>query len=936
MPATPPPSTASQLLSGQQVGHYQVAAKLGEGGMGEVYRARDTRLNREVALKVLPQTFAADPYRMARFQREAQLLASLNHPKIAAIYGLEESGSTRALVMELVEGPTLAERIGRASQSARSKAASASPAQASAAAVSGPKTGAQSASAAGGGKSAIPLDEALPIAQQLAEALEYAHEHGIIHRDLKPANIKVTPDGCVKVLDFGLAKAMSPENGTEDISNSPTLSVAMTQVGFIIGTAAYMAPEQAKGKSVDRRADIWAFGCVLYEMLAGKKTFEGETVSDVLAAVIKSEPDWAELPQMTPEPIRRLIRRCLVKDPKQRLRDIGDARITIEETLAGTATEANESAASPIAESSRTSRLMRALPWALAGIAVMFAAAAGWLWLKPTPQPNVVQFAMSPPEGATFVFGGEMGISPDGRTLAFIAQAGPDKPQVLWLRPLDSVTAQPVTGTEGAEGPVWSPDGQQIEFHANGKLEKIAVTGGIPMALCDEDFPGGSWSRNGVIVFTNYGNVYTVPDTGGEPTLVATPNSARGEFFQFPQFLPDGRHFIVQVRTGTAGADYIATGSLDSKTVERLTPATTNALYALGYLFYMDQNTLMERPFDAKALHFTGGAVPVAQNVGMFTNVFYGYFSVSPAGVLAYNAVPGVSTNQMTWFSREGKKLGVVGQPDVYTTPALSPDGSRLAVAVGALNKHSLWVYDLKRGTGSRLTLDSADNLNPVWSADGNRILFSSNRTGVYDIYQQAADGLGSAEPVFQSKDHANYLNDMTADGRYAIFDSGGDSNTTALWGLPLFGDRKPLPFLQGGIRANSAQFSPNGRYLAYSSNETGRYEIYVQTFPEHAGKFTISASGGTDAVWRRDGKELYFLSPDQKLMAVDVNTVAGTFQAGIPRELFQKQLIPAWYWRNTYVASADGQRFLMITPATEAKDEPITVVVNWPAVLKR
>jgi hypothetical protein len=432
-------------------------------------------------------------------------------------------------------------------------------------------------------------------------------------------------------------------------------------------------------------------------------------------------------------------------------------------------------------------------------------------------------------------------------------------------------------------------------------------------------------------------NIYTVPDTGGEPTLVATPDAARGEFFQLPQFLPDGRHFIVQVRSGSPGGDYIAAGSLDSKTVDRLTSATSNALYAPpGYLFYMDQSTLMARPFNAKALRFTGGAVPVAQNVGMYANVFYGYFSVSPAGVLAYESVPAVSTNQMTWFNRTGQKLGAVGQPDVYATPVLSPDGSKLAVGVGALGKHNIWVYDLKRGTGSRLTIDTADDLNPVWSPDRSRVLFSSNRAGQYDIYQQAADGLGSTEPVLQSKNQVKYLNDLTTDGRYAIFDNGGASNDTALWALPLFGDHKPFPFVGGGLRAFSAQFSPNGRYLAYSSTETGRNEIYVQTFPQQTGKWQISASGGTEPMWRRDGKELYFLAPDQKLMAVDVNTNTGTFQAGIPKELFQAQVIPPWYWRNIYVPSADGQRFLMLTPAIDAKPSPITVVVNWTAMLKK
>ncbi|HEY1805648.1 MAG TPA: protein kinase [Terracidiphilus sp.] len=899
-------STNSPSAPPRRIGQYEVTAKLGEGGMGEVFRARDARLGRDVAIKLLPASLANDGQSLARLEREARTLAGLNHPNIAAIYGLEEGEGLRALVMELVEGETLAEHI-------RGKA--------------------------GASSKPMTAEAALPIAKQIADALEYAHERGVIHRDLKPANVKITPEGTVKVLDFGLAKVVSDQDSIAPVtpSNSPTLSVMATQAGIILGTAAYMSPEQAKGKHVDRRADIWAFGCVLFEMFAGKMAFEGETISDLLAAVIRGEPEWAALPATTPGAVQRLIRRCLVKDPKQRMRDIGDARIAIEEILSGASSQAEAVGAGGMQEAAPASRARRALPWALGAAAIVFAALAGWLLLKPKPQPNMIRFSIAPPANEELDHGGEMSISPDGRTIAFIAEAGADKPPALWLRPLDSETAVPVQGTEGAQVPFWSPDSQQIGFFANGKLEKIAVTGGMPQTLCDADSPGGSWNRNGVILFSRANGIYRVPDAGGTPTLVTAPDASRQErSFQLPQFLPDGQHFIVLVLRGGARDVYNAAGSLDSKTLEALTPADSNALYAPpGYLLYLSQGTLMARPFSARSLSFSGAAFPIAQEVGEYQTI-YGYFSVSPAGLLAFQTVPNSSSNQLNWFSRAGQKLGTVGEPDVYSTPALSPDGTRLAVAVGPQGKRNIWIYDLKRGTGSRLTFDSFDDVNPVWSQDGGQVFFSSNRGGQYDIYQSAANGLGSTQVVLETKDVPKYMNDLAEDGRDAIYDDGAATGRTELWVLPLFGERKPFPFLQGGFDARSAEFSPNGHFVAYASTETGRMEVYIQTFPQQTGKWQISAAGGTEPMWRRDGKELYFLTPDEKLMAVDVNTTGASLQAGIPKELFQAPLVPLWYWRNIYAPSADGQRFLMLTTATGAQATPITVVVNWAAAMKK
>ncbi|HKR28318.1 MAG TPA: protein kinase, partial [Acidobacteriaceae bacterium] len=777
---------------------------------------------------------------------------------------------------------------------------------------------------------------------QVAEALEYAHEHGVVHRDLKPANIKLTTEGDVKVLDFGLAKAMGADDGSSDIANSPTLSLAMTEAGIILGTAAYMAPEQARGKHVDRRADIWAFGCVLYEMLTGQKAFDGETVSDVLASVIRSEPEWSALPADTPPPVRKLVRHCLAKDPKQRLQAIGDARLALEEAISGA--DVDEVPSGPRPQSQPASLLRRSLPWALGILAVLFAAAAAWLAFQPRPEQSVMRFSVPRPEGQLDF--GDLSLSPDGHNLAFVASAAPDQPSLLWVRPLDSLSPRQLQGTEGASMPFWSPDGQGIGFQANDRLKKIAVSGGPPVTICDlrnlslpspDHHTAGAWNRDGVILFSNPGGIYRVPDAGGTPTLLLPPDAAQNEGgFTLPDFLPDGRHFLVEMWTNSGGPR-IAVGSLDSRSLVDLGPTSSNAHYGPpGYLFYLDQSTLMARPFDASALHFTGPATPFAQNVGEFSGPNYGFFSVSSAGVMGYQPVPDRSMNKMVWFNRAGQNLGTAAQPNIYSSPALSPDGNRLAVAVGEHGKADIWTYDLKRGTASRLTFNPAYDVNPIWSHDGSRILFTSDRRGAWNIYQKAASGLEKTQPVFESAGQDKALNDLTSDGRYAIYDTAAGTTGTQLWVLPLFGERKPFPFVQGMFGAASAQFSPNGRYVAYSTNETGRYEVYVQTFPQPTGKWEISTAGGAEPMWRHDGKELFYLSPDEKLMAVNVDTTSGAFQAGIPKELFQAQLVPLSYWRNIYVPSPDGQRFLMITPAGQTTPEPITVVVNWPALLKK
>ena len=911
-----------ELEAGTMIAHYRLAEKIGAGGMGEVYRAHDTKLQRDVALKILPQALAHDAERMARFGREAQVLASLNHPNIAAIHGLEESNGIRALVMELVEGETLSERI-------------------SVAAVSPlPVRSGEFTLPRGGVKSPLQIDAALPIARQIAEALEYAHERGVIHRDLKPANVKITPEGTVKVLDFGLAKVLNPQDSTSalDPTNSPALSALATQAGMILGTAAYMSPEQAKGQRVDRRADIWAFGCVLYEMLTGQKAFAGETITDVLAAVIKSEPVWDAIPGTTPPSIQKLVRRCLMKDSKQRVQAIGEARIAIEEILGGTGVPPVEvhGQDAHVTTGDQRPTPRRALPWSLTAVAVAALIVALYLgkFSPLAPQP-VIRFNVVPPENATQFAEAGLSISPDGRTLAFAARPPADKPRVLWLRPLDSLTAQQIPGTEGARLPFWSPDGRYIGFFDRLKLEKVAISGGAPQVLCTSlEGWGGTWNRDGIILFSMGWGLYRVPAAGGTPTWVAGRDKA-SPFFRYPRFLPDGRHFLFMHLENLVGASTtIEVGTLDSKMTAPLFKGSSNVLYARpGYLFYEQGGNLLARGFDARSLKFTGQAVPVAQNV--YPNGYqWAPFSISQSGVLAYREGGAGAMDEMAWFNRKGQRLGTLGQPGIYADPAFSPDGTRLAVSsISPGGKTAaIWIYNLKSGTRSRLTLTPALNDRPVWSNDGSRIYFSSDRDGKVGIYQKPADGLGKTQQVFLSSRENAYLNTLSPDGRYAIFMV---YQGHVEWALPLTGNGKRFKYVSRAVRV---EFSPNRRYAAYIWYGQGEApaEVYVQTFPKHLGTWQVSTAGGFEPMWRSDGKELFYLGRNGEMMSVDVTTGSGKFKASTPKPLFKAHLIRQEYWRNNYAVSRDGQRFLMmVPPGAEAKPSPVTVTVNWPALLK-
>jgi len=767
------------LSSGTKVGTYEVVALIGAGGMGEVYRAHDTRLNRDVALKVLLEVFARDRERMARFEREAKLLASLNHPNIAAIYGLEESGPIRALVMELVEGPTLAERI-----------------------RSGP----------------VPVDETLPIARQVAEAVEYAHDKNVIHRDLKPANIKVTSEGVVKVLDFGLAKALADEPSEADMSNSPTLSIAATRQGVILGTAAYMSPEQAKGKTADRRADVWAFGVVLCEMLTGKQVFTGETLPETLAAVMKEEPSFEALPSNTPPAIRKVLRRCLEKNVKRRLQHIGEARIIVEDVLSG---------AAPAETAAAGGKSRERLAWSVAAlfcVAFLAALALGaFAYFGRTPEETkATRFFMSPPETwnlRQFPGGASpapLAVSPDGQSVAFVA-TGADNRSLLWVRPLDTLAAQSLAGTEDAWSPFWSPDSRFLGFFADGKLKKIEVAGGPPITLCDapNDNAGGTWSRDGVIVFDPGGAsaLQRVSAAGGVPSTATV--LAQGDVrHQRPFFLPDGRHFLYEAEGATPGRSiYLA--SLDSTERKLLFNAdASNVVFSQGHLLFLREATLMAQPFDTQRLELTGEAFPIAEQIQIRSRGEpHGNFSASENGVLAYQTGVAAGGSQLTWFDRTGKQIGVLGDRAGYGDVWLSPDGRRVSVSLPdqAARTRDIWVYDVARGLKTRFTFDPTTERAPIWSPDGARIVVNSNRKGNFDLYLKPASGAGTEEVLLEDNARNKYPMSWSADGRFFLYRITSPETGSDLFVLPLSGDRKPVPFLQTQFSEGGGQFSPDG-----------------------------------------------------------------------------------------------------------------------------
>jgi serine/threonine protein kinase len=873
------------LTPGTRLGPYEISAQIGAGGMGEVYRATDTNLARKVAIKVLPESMAADAERLARFDREAKTLAALNHPNIAAIYGLERSDGQTALVMELVEGPTLADRI-----------------------AEGP----------------IPVDEALPIAKQITDALAAAHEQSITHRDLKPANVKVRPDGTVKVLDFGLAKAIDTNPAPQHLTRSPTITTpAMTQAGVILGTAPYMSPEQARGQQVDKRADIWAFGVVLYETVTGRRPFDGETISDTLASVLKSEPDL----QPVPASVRPLLQACLEKDPGRRLRDIGDVWRLFSQTEP------------VVARAKRT-------PWIVAAASIAVVAAALWApWRAAPVVPEITRLQLDLPDGVTLSAASPFAISPDGRSLAFVA-AGPDNVSSVWIRSLDSFDARRLPGTETTPttpAPFWSPDSRSLAFTSNSRLKKVDVNGGSVQVLADLPLvaPGGSWNSNGVIILAQTtSGIVQMPASGGAFKQLTTVDRSRMEVtHNNPVFLPDGRHFLYLRSSLDPNIIGIYIGSLDlspqAQSTQRLVNTSLSADYAVrptpgtGYLLFRREGSLLAQPFDDQTMKLSGEPAVVAERLSSYFSG--GLFSVSRNGVLVYRAGDAARSSRLILLDRQGNQVSQVGEPGAYSNVAISPDGTQAVVRRTDYGSSdlNLWILDLKSGATRRLTRERVSAASPVWSPDGTFIAYDA--VGRRGLYRTAVNGGASEEVLVDSQQGMTPLS-WSRDGNFLLYTSRDPKTGDDLWALPLHGERKPIAIAASEWSETDGEFSPDGKWVAYVSNDSDHREIYVRSFSPRGsadGAVTpVSRGGGGRPRWRADGKELFYLSGNGNLMSVDI-TPGPTFRAGPPKALFQ---LP----RGTAFSDTDREgRTLAVVPLQSGTQAPFNIVLNWQSGLK-
>ncbi len=905
------------LKTGQNLGRYRIERKIGEGGMGEVWAATDTRLNRPAAIKALPAALATDPERLARFKREAQLLAALSHPNIAGIYGLEQVDDVSYLAMELVEGDELADRIeGRS----------------------------------------LPIDEAVEIALQIADALEEAHDKGIVHRDLKPANIKLTADGKVKVLDFGLAKALTgdADDGgvSPELSKSPTLTAAMgTQAGVILGTAAYMSPEQARGKPVDRRADIWAFGVILYEMLTGQRLYAGETATDVIAQVVTRDPDWRQLPPDTPSAVRRVLRRCLQKDSRKRLRDIRDAALELREG------PDEEPAAAPAMAATPPSR-RAAWVFAAAGLALgLVLATAIANALRPSiPEAPLTWTSLRPDPAPEFDFARFIELSPDGRRVVFAAPPSEGGKSMLWVRELGEDQARPLPGTDNAQQPFWSPDSRSVGFFAARKLRRVGIDGGVVTVVAPAGIAprGGSWGADGTILYAPEWTepLYRIPESGGSPEAVTELSKERMELsHRWPYLLPDGKHFLYYAvstypqvnpqNPAEVDRSGLFVASLDGGEPRLVHEVASRAAYSDGSLMYVADNVLTVRPFDLGSLSFTGDPIALVNGVTQSVNALWAgaLFSVSDGGtlLLVRGAAEQRDRARLQWLDREGNERGTLGDPESYLGLRISRQGTHVATTVA--DPGDIWIHDLRRDTATRLTFDTGNDSSGVWSPDGKALAFQSSRLipgqpfQPSNLFRKAASGQGSAEYLPMAERYAPVMepSDWSPDGKVIAFTAVHPKTGVDIVIYSLEHEQAE-PWLATEHSELSATFSPDGKWLAYSSDESGEPEIYVAAYPGPGGKWQVSRGGGQYPAWRGDGRKLFYMGADH-VMAVEVETEE-VFRHGTPAPLFELPevlFIVEWLDR-LFDATPDGERFLIATPWKDQNAERgvATLVQGW------
>lgn len=895
---------------GARLGPYEILAFIGAGGMGEVYRARDTRLDRTVAIKILPTHLSSSPESKQRFEREARAISSLNHPNICHLYDIGAQDGTDFLVMEFLEGETLRDRLRK-----------------------GP----------------VLLPDLLKIGREISEALEVAHRHGIVHRDLKPGNVMLTKSGA-KLMDFGLAK--SSAMGTAASGSSPILvSTALTldahspmspltTAGSVVGTIQYMSPEQLEGLEVDVRADIFALGALLYEMATGKPAFAGKSQITVASAILERDPPpVSSVIPVLPPALDYLVATCLAKDREQRFQSAHDVRLQLQ--WIGDGSRSSTAQAESKASSSR-------LAWITAGILGLLAITAVVACLLLANRPvRVVQSSILPPPGNTFReagdYAGPVILAPDGTRMAFTARDDKGK-TLLFVRALNSLEAKPLTGTDGASFPFWSPDGRALGFFAGGKLVRIDADGGPTQVLCDASAGrGGTWGKDGTIVFSPSQTIglMRIPSAGGTPEPASSLDASKGEnSHRWPYFLPDGKHFLYWARSSRGPQEHtLCVGTLGSLQAKVITRSESMAVYASGYLLYLRGSTLVAQPFDAQRAEIVGDSIPVAEHIVYDVSASRALFSASDSGMLIYQSGDMAPPDEkLAWFTREGKESSVISQGEDFQGPALSPDGTYLAVAIVniGLGTQNIWIFDLQRGTKTRLTFGDSTQNFPVWTPDGKTVLYGSNAQGPFHIYAKSADGTGEERALLGGPGEMAIPASVSPDGKYLAYGlrtANDGRGVFDIWALPLSGNGKPFPVVHNNFSSSRAVISPDGKWLAFANNESGRNEIYITAFPGGGAMWQVSTNGGSQPEWRKDARELFFVDPSNTFMAVDVTAANGAVKLGIPHALFKPLGVNQYWW---HAVNADGKKFVIDVVNSRAATEPFTLVQNWTASLKK